>query len=297
MTVTNNHLKTSINQIDNFCSNNTNPPEDMFSDLISQLRVSNLLIPVIFDGDEITFPHIVTDEGQSLLPLFSDLEEFMKYKPEFFPLANEIFYYVGLVNDLKLDGIIINCENEKFCIDNDLLNKLEPFVEIDRSKGFDEAKLKQIGETLTNDALASFIGDDANYNNFDALKEILKESVLLSVVFCDEELDSGEETIERDDVGGFIFMNSKIGTENYGLLFTDLDAINQTIDKSQANYRYQIANLYEILRFVLTGDMDGIIINRGREEYFIPRNILLEIFNSDIINTDLGKASDYAFML
>ena len=297
MTVTNNHLKTSINQIDNFCSNNTNPPEDMFSDLISQLRVSNLLIPVIFDGDEITFPHIVTDEGQSLLPLFSDLEEFMKYKPEFFPLANEIFYYVGLVNDLKLDGIIINCENEKFCIDNDLLNKLEPFVEIDRSKGFDEAKLKQIGETLTNDALASFIGDDANYNNFDALKEILKESVLLSVVFCDEELDSGEETIEREDVGGFIFMNSKIGTENYGLLFTDLDAINQTIDKSQANYRYQIANLYEILRFVLTGDMDGIIINRGREEYFIPRNILLEIFNSDIINTDLGKASDYAFML
>lgn len=297
MTVTNNHLKTSINQIDNFCSNNTNPPEDMFSDLISQLRVSNLLIPVIFDGDEITFPHIVTDEGQSLLPLFSDLEEFMKYKPEFFPLANELFYYVGLVNDLKLDGIIINCENEKFCIDNDLLNKLEPFVEIDRSKGFDEAKLKQIGETLTNDALASFIGDDANYNNFDALKEILKESVLLSVVFCDEELDSGEETIERDDVGGFIFMNSKIGTENYGLLFTSLDAINQTIDKSQANYRYQIANLYEILRFVLTGDMDGIIINRGREEYFIPRNILLEIFNSDIINTDLGKASDYAFML
>ena len=297
MTVTNNHLKTTINQIDNFCSNNTNPPEDMFSDLISQLRVSNLLIPVIFDGDEITFPHIVTDEGQSLLPLFSDLEEFMKYKPEFFPLANEIFYYVGLVNDLKLDGIIINCENEKFCIDNDLLNKLEPFVEIDRSKGFDEAKLKQISETLTNDALASFIGDDANYNNFDALKEILKESVLLSVVFCDEELDSGEETIERDDVGGFIFMNSKIGTENYGLLFTDLDAINQTIDKSQANYRYQIANLYEILRFVLTGDMDGIIINRGREEYFIPRNILLEIFNSDIINTDLGKASDYAFML
>ena len=297
MTVTNNHLKTSINQIDNFCSNNTNPPEDMFSDLISQLRVSNLLIPVIFDGDEITFPHIVTDEGQSLLPLFSDLEEFMKYKPEFFPLANELFYYVGIVNDLKLDGIIINCENEKFCIDNDLLNKLEPFVEFDRSKGFDEAKLKQIGETLTNDALVSFIGDDANYNNFDALKKILKESVLLSVVFCDEELDSGEETIERDDVGGFIFMNSKIGTENYGLLFTGLDAINQTIDKSQANYCYQIANLYEILRFVLTGDMDGIIINRGREEYFIPRNILLEIFNSDIINTDLGKASDYAFML
>lgn len=297
MTVTNNHLKTSINQIDNFCSNNTNPPEDMFSDFILELRVSNLLIPVIFDGDEITFPHIVTDEGQNLLPLFSDLDEFMKYKSEFFPLANELFYYVGLVNDLKLDGIIINCENERFCIDNELLSKLEPLVEIDHSKGFDEAKLKQIAETLTNGRLVSFIGDDANYNKFDALKELLRQSVLLSVVFCDEELDNGEEMLERDAVGGFVFMTSKVGTENYGLLFTGLDAINQTIDKSEANYRYQIANLYEVIRFILTGDMDGIIINRGREEYFIPRNILLEMFDSDIINADLGKASDYAFML
>ena len=177
---------------------------------------------------------------------------------------------------------------------------MDSFITLDYGSGGKKTSAlisDMIVPLLTNDALASFIGDDANYNNFDVLKEILKESVLLSVVFCDEELDSGEETIERDDVGGFIFMNSKIGTENYGLLFTDLDAINQTIDKSQANYRYQIANLYEILRFVLTGDMDGIIINRGREEYFIPRNILLEIFNSDIINTDLGKASDYAFML
>nr|WP_294999715.1 SseB family protein [uncultured Methanobrevibacter sp.] len=295
MEVTNNHFKTLINQIDNFYSNNTNPPEDLFINFILELNVSNLLIPVEYDGGNITFPHIVTDEGENLLPLFTDDSEMLKYTSDFRPLENDISYYIGLVNDLGFNGIIINCESNRFCIDSDLLNHLEVADEISHDKGFDEFKLKEIAESTSNYPLLNFIRNKNNYNNFDELVDIVKRSVLLAVVMVDDDANR-QEIIQRDDAGGFVLLTSRVGSERYALLFTGRDAIKEILDKPDSCY-YQIVNLFEVIRFILMSDMDGIIINKDLEEYYIPRNILLNIFDSDIINDDFSRASDYAFML
>lgn len=295
MEVTNNHFKTLINQIDNFYSNNTNPPEDLFINFILELNVSNLLIPVEYDGGNITFPHIVTDEGENLLPLFTDDSEMLKYTSDFRPLENDISYYIGLVNDLGFNGIIINCESNRFCIDSDLLNHLEVADEISHDHGFDEFKLKEIAESTSNYPLLNFIRNKNNYNNFDELVDIVKRSVLLAVVMVDDDANR-QEIIQRDDAGGFVLLTSRVGSERYALLFTGRDAIKEILDKPDSCY-YQIVNLFEVIRFILMSDMDGIIINKDLEEYYIPRNILLNIFDSDIINDDFSRASDYAFML
>lgn len=295
MEVTNNHFKTLINQIDNFYSNNTNPPEDLFINFILELNVSNLLIPVEYDGGNITFPHIVTDEGENLLPLFTDDSEMLKYTSDFRPLENDISYYIGLVNDLGFNGIIINCESNRFCIDSDLLNHLEVADEISHDHGFDALKLKEIAESTSNYPLLNFIRNKNNYNNFDELVDIVKRSVLLAVVMVDDDANR-QEIIQRDDAGGFVLLTSRVGSERYALLFTGRDAIKEILDKPDSCY-YQIVNLFEVIRFILMSDMDGIIINKDLEEYYIPRNILLNIFDSDIINDDFSRASDYAFML
>lgn len=295
MEVTNNHFKTLINQIDNFYSNNTNPPEDLFINFILELNVSNLLIPVEYDGGNITFPHIVTDEGENLLPLFTDDSEMLKYTSDFRPLENDISYYIGLVNDLGFNGIIINCESNRFCIDSDLLNHLEVADEISHDKGFDALKLKEIAESTSNYPLLNFIRNKNNYNNFDELVDIVKRSVLLAVVMVDDDANR-QKIIQRDDAGGFVLLTSRVGSERYALLFTGRDAIKEILDKPDSCY-YQIVNLFEVIRFILMSDMDGIIINKDLEEYYIPRNILLNIFDSDIINDDFSRASDYAFML
>ena len=83
MSVTNNYLKSSIGDVGNFLKNNTKPSEDMYANLLLELRVSNLLMPVIFDGENLSFPHIEVDDGTRLLPLFTSGDELKRYSTEF----------------------------------------------------------------------------------------------------------------------------------------------------------------------------------------------------------------------
>ena len=108
MYVTNKYLKASISEISNFFRNNTQPPEDMYMNLIMELKVSDLIIPIVFDGENISFPHIEVDDGTKLLPLFTSEEELKKYSEDFDYFSNEIAYYIELVKDYGFDGILID---------------------------------------------------------------------------------------------------------------------------------------------------------------------------------------------
>ncbi len=44
--------------------------------------------------------------------------------------------------------------------------------------------------------------------------------------------------------------------------------------------------------------MDGIIVNPDTDRYYIPRNVILDMFSNDkLIDKDLAGASDYAFRI
>ena len=95
MSETNNYLKSSIEEISNFYKNNTNPPEDMYVNLILELKVSNLMIPVVYAGDRISFPHMEIDENTTLLPLFTSEEEMHKYSDEFMAFKTSSGYSIS----------------------------------------------------------------------------------------------------------------------------------------------------------------------------------------------------------
>lgn len=295
----NNYLKTSIRQMNNFISNHTQPPEDLALEFVLELRVSNLIIPAKTENNNISFSHILGEKGEKILPLFTDLEEFSKYCDDLNPISNDFGYYADLIGDLNFNGIIINCESDEFFVDEKLIRKIPLFEEIPKDRGYDEFELRRLAENAGNDELLAFIRDDDNFNNYDELAELLKKSVLLNVIVSDNPLDElAEGIVKRTDAEGFNLATTNIGSNTYGVFFTGLDAIKCTADRSMGHLYYQVSNLYDLFRFILSGDMDGAIINPGLEEYYISRNFILKITDSRmIINSELTKAIDYAFRI
>lgn len=292
---TNNHFKKSIREMNNFISNNTQPPQDLAFNFISELRVSNLLIPVALEAANASFPHLENDDGSNLLPLFTDMDEFAKYSSDFTPLPNELAFYRELVERMELNGIIVNPMGDNFYVDRQLLEQLPPLPENLSDEGMDAQKLKELGEETSNVELRSYIRDEDNLNNFTDIPLLLKKSVLLNVVAGDETFR--DDTVNGDETGGFVLSTVKSGKEVYCPLFTDVDAIRKTSDKNQ-NYYFQVVNYIEVFKYILSSDMEGIVINPGLEEFYIPRNqVMALIEDGDLINRDLSNASNYAFRI
>ena len=303
--VTNNHLRIVFNEIGDYLEKGQEPPEDLFLEFIGELRVSNLLVPGIVEGDELISENLTNDEGSTVIPLYTDDEEYVKdngLNSEYNPIPNDIRYYVELINENNFDGIIINLASEGFFIPSDLLNNLAlgPTFSIkDNFSGYGSDQLKNIAENTSNDSLVNFIRNPSNENNFDGLMMELTKSILLNVIVDDKNLGnySSNGIIFREDVGGFEVCNTSNDEESFGILFTSKNAILNTIDyNSEFYYYYQITILSEFFDYVLRSDMGGVIINPGLDDYFIPRGFLLT-FSNIMDNPSFKQALDYAFLL
>ena len=297
MTVTNNYLKSSISEISNFFKNNTQPPEDMYLNLLLELKVCQLLIPVVFDGEKLSFPNIEVDDGTSLIPLFTSNDELKKYSDEFESFPNEIAYYIKLVNDYGFDGILIDVGSDEFCIDNVLLNKIPLTRKVESDNAFDGIKLRDIALSEKNEKLKRFISKDSNFNKFDKLSKILLDSVLLNVVVSEKDLSEfvHDGVIDRNEADTFTLFTKNSGRDHYGTVYTDTDAIVSFHEDLEFFYYVQVTNKYSVFHFLLSNDLDGIIINPGTDDYYVPRQVMLRLLNDDLVNTDFAEATRYAF--
>lgn len=298
MKVTNNHFKILIQQWGNFLRSNTQLPKDLIDSFLSEVKVSNLLLPTKRHGMEVSFPHIQTEDGLKFLPLFTDEDEMLKYSNEFNPIENEIDYYIETVNDLGFDGIAINSESEGLFIDTYMLNRISPYRVKPACQRYEGSELRKIALDASNIELVRFMDDDGNYNNYSDLVDIFVNSTLLNVVTSPQNLEgySDDGVITKDDVDGFSLTKLDKGDEVFAVIFTDTDAIKRTLDRSNGNYYIQLANLFEFIKFVLTEDMGGIIINPGLNDYMIPRNVLLDIMERELVsNPQYPNSYDYAF--
>lgn len=299
MNPTNKYLKSSIEEISNFFKNNTNPPEDMYANLLLELRVSNLLIPIVFDGEHISFPHIEVDDGTRLLPLFTNKEELRKYSGDFEFMANEIAYYIYLVKDFGFDGILIDLGSDEFCIEKPLLEKIETLPPMDTEGGLDSEKLKEIALSERNLPLKRFIENESNFNRFDELSRLLIDSVILNVVVSEEDLTgfSKNGIIDRNDADTFTLYTKKSGRNHYGAIYTDIDAVCKFHDTLDYFYYVQVTNKYNVFNFVLSNDFDGFVINPGTDDYYIPRQVILRLLDTDLMDSDFAEATRYAFVI
>jgi hypothetical protein len=297
MTVTNKYLKSSISEISNFYKNNTKPPEDMYLNLLMELKVSELLIPVVFDGEKLSFPNIEVDDGTSLIPLFTSNDELKKYSDEFESFPNEIAYYIKMVNDFGFDGILIDAGSDEFCIDNVVLNKIPLTRKVESDNAFDGIKLRDIALSEKNEKLKRFISKDSNFNKFDKLSKILLDSVLLNVVVSEKDLSefAHDGVIDRNEADTFTLFTKNSGRDHYGTVYTDTDAIVSFHEDLEFFYYVQVTNKYSVFHFLLSNDLDGIIINPGTDDYYVPRQVMLRLLNDDLVNTDFAEATRYAF--
>jgi len=297
MTVTNKYLKSSISEISNFYKNNTKPPEDMYLNLLMELKVCELLIPVVFDGEKLSFPNIEVDDGTSLIPLFTSNDELKKYSDEFESFPNEIAYYIKMVNDFGFDGILIDAGSDEFCIDNVVLNKIPLTRKVESDNAFDGIKLRDIALSEKNEKLKRFISKDSNFNKFDKLSKILLDSVLLNVVVSEKDLSefAHDGVIDRNEADTFTLFTKNSGRDHYGTVYTDTDAIVSFHEDLEFFYYVQVTNKYSVFHFLLSNDLDGIIINPGTDDYYVPRQVMLRLLNDDLVNTDFAEATRYAF--
>ena len=301
--VTNNHLKSAIDEFQKYLDKDEEAPQDVLIEMMSELKVSNLLVPGKIEGDSLNFENLISEEDDScVIPLFTDDEEFISHYGEDYEMEAipcEFDYYLELVENLEIDGILINIESEEFFIESELLSNY-PFIQADEDKsgeGLEADELFKIAKDAKNDSLLEFI--KSGKDQFEALMLELQESTLLNVISSEESLDEFAKNgiIASQDVDGFEVCSTSIDDEEYGILFTSIDAINET--KGDDGYYYaQLALLDDFFEYVLTSDMDGIIINPGADDYVVPRAYILEAYGGlTYSNPKLKNAIDYAFIL
>ena len=304
--VTNNYLRMVLNELNDFLEKGQEPPEDLFMEFVSELRVSNLLIPGIIDGDELISENITSNEdGSTVIPLYTDDGEFVKDKgfdSEYDPIPNDIGFYLDSVNENDYAGIVINISSECFFINSDLLNNIplsQGFSIQDNFEGYGPDKLMPIAENAPNDSIVNFIRNSSNQDNFEGLMLELSKSILLDVLVSEEDFRNYEIDgyVSLDDVRSWEVCTTGDDENAYGILFTSKDAITSTMDvSSQYYYAYQITVLSEYIDYVLRGDGDGIIINPGLDDYLIPRSVLLT-YSGILDNPSFKQAINYAFLL
>ena len=119
--VTNNHLVSKFNEIGGYLEDGNEVPEYLFIQFVQELGVSNLLIPGIIEDDTLSFDILTSDdESIDVLPLFSDDEAFIECygeDSEFSPIANDIRFYIDLLNESEIDGVLFNPDSVDFLLE------------------------------------------------------------------------------------------------------------------------------------------------------------------------------------
>jgi hypothetical protein len=202
-----------------------------------------------------------------------------------------------MVNDFGFDGILIDAGSDEFCIDNVVLNKIPLTRKVESDNAFDGIKLRDIALSEKNEKLKRFISKDSNFNKFDKLSKILLDSVLLNVVVSEKDLSefAHDGVIDRNEADTFTLFTKNSGRDHYGTVYTDTDAIVSFHEDLEFFYYVQVTNKYSVFHFLLSNDLDGIIINPGTDDYYVPRQVMLRLLNDDLVNTDFAEATRYAF--
>lgn len=307
MNVTNNYLIKAIKHLRSVTE------EDIVSkdvtDMILELKVSNLFIPAAEDDDDelIYETLILGEEEMTLLPLFTTEDEFYKFydeDSEYKPVAYEFDTYAEIVIEDDISGILIDAEGICAKVPKDMVEMALADFSIDFSD-IDTRSLKEIESayrTASNDELLEFITDESNAEDYEGLFATLSGSFPLNIVVSEEDLDGFAKNgvIESDDVGGFSLYVVDYDGMGYGAIFTDMDALSKTVFYEGVHYYGQLTKVSTLIDYVLAFDMDGVIINPNTVNFIIPRSeILSQASGIDVVVEDQSfrNCLDYAFLL
>ena len=270
------HLRTVIEDIH---ANDDKLTEDLLFKLINEFKYSNLLIPAKKENGTLNVI-IYEDDDAKITPLFTDRDEFRKFysDDDIQVLENTFELYQNVIKTTEIEGYILNPASEKYLFSSEFILSITnlPKTNFYSSNPYTESELKDIRNNIDNGNLEDFITSPSNVGYFEGLFEKLSSSTLLALMLSNRDLTPYAEDgiISMQSTGPLARMHvDRIGGE-YATLFTSEEKMGHVRTDL---YRYsQIVNLATLVNFVLSEDMDGIVINPDSDNVLIPRSELLK---------------------
>ena len=291
------HLRKVIEDI---YSNENQLTEELTARLIHEFRYSNLYIPAKRENDTLNFI-IYEDEGSKLTPLFTDMDEFRKfYKNDenIQVLQNPFELYQNVLKTTDIDGYVLNPSTEKYLFKKEFILAIKniPKTNFYTTNPYSQEELLSLKKSVDNTDLESFIGDRSYVGDYESLFEKMANSQLLGLMLSDLSID--KEIISLKQSGPIASMYTDNIGGVYATVFTSeskMDVINT--DKNKYS---QLVNLATLVNFILTEDMDGLILNPESDNVLIPRVTLLRYslgFEMYANNERLSEAMYYLFKI
>ena len=291
------HLRTVIEDI---YSNENQLTEELTARLIHEFRYSNLYIPAKRENDTLNFI-IYEDEGSKLTQLFTDMDEFRKfYKNDenIQVLQNPFELYQNVLKTTDIDGYVLNPSTEKYLFKKEFILAIKniPKTNFYTTNPYSQEELLSLKKSVDNTDLESFIGDRSYVGDYESLFEKMANSQLLGLMLSDLSID--KEIISLKQSGPIASMYTDNIGGVYATVFTSeskMDVINT--DKNKYS---QLVNLATLVNFILTEDMDGLILNPESDNVLIPRVTLLRYslgFEMYANNERLSEAMYYLFKI
>ena len=267
------HLRTVIEDI---YTNNNELTEELTSRLINEFRYSNLYIPAKRENNTLNFI-IYEDEDDKITPLFTDLDEFRKFykSGDVEILQNSFELYQNILKTTDIEGYILNPASEKYLFKKEFILAIKnvPKTNFFTTNPYSEEELLNLKNSIDNSNLERFIANRANIGDFEGLFEHMANSRLLVLMVSDIDIESKNSLISLKNRGPIAQMYTDRVGGVYATLFTS-DEKMANVNTSGVKYS-QIVNLATLVNFVLSEDMDGIVLNPESDNILIPRTQLL----------------------
>lgn len=274
--ITHEHLRTVIEDI---YLNNNELTQDLLLRLIHEFRYSNLYIPAKRQDGTLNFI-IYEDEEGKITPLFTDLDEFHKfYRDDDIQILNNPFeLYQNIIKTTDIEGYILNPASEKYLFKKEFILSIEniPKTNFYSRNPYSESELRELYDSIDNKQLEAFIANRANVGDYEGLFEMLTSSRLLALMLSDYDLSSKaiDGLISQKQTGPLASMHVDSVGGKYATIFSSKSKLS---DPATSKYRYaQLVDLATLVNFVLSEDMDGIILNPQSDNVLIPRITLLK---------------------
>ena len=288
------HLR---NVIEDIYSNDNRLTEELTSRLINEFRYSNLYIPAKRENNTLNFI-IYEDDEIKITPLFTDLDEFHKFfkDEDIQALQNSFELYQNILKTTDIQGYILNPSSEKYVFKKEFILAISniPKTNFFTTNPYTEEELIDLRNSINNESLENFIEDRANVGDFEGLFEHMANSRLLALMLSD--LDIKKDIISLKETGPIASMYTDRVGGVYATLFTS-EAKMESIATARHKYS-QLINLATMVNFILTEDMDGLIINPESDNVLIPRASLLRYslgFEKYANDERLSEAMFYIF--
>ena len=270
------HLRTVIEDIH---SNGDMLTKDLLLKLINEFKYSNLYIPAKKENGTLNFI-IYEDDDAKITPLFTDMDEFRKFysDEDIQVLQNSFELYQNIIKTTDIEGYILNPASEKYLFTDEFILGITnlPKTSFFSSNPYTDIELRQMVDEANNSDLEEFISNGKNIGDYEGLFEKLLRSTALALMLSPNDLSGYAKNgiISMQETGPLAQLYvDRIGGE-YATIFSSKERMECV---SSQYYKYvQVVNVATMVNFVLSEDMDGIIINPESDNVLIPRSELLK---------------------